>query len=187
MLASRPIAWAWKRKNCPHAWRADKPCCWRICASIRKKKPTTRALPARWPNSPTITSMTLSDRASRARVHRRHHQVCGRNPPPAFLCRRNSNIMGRRCMIPTPVRRHPWRRQGVRQDWRHQKLMIGKVDALLIGGGMAYTFQKAQGRDVGKSLVEDDKLDLASELLRRSQRTRCAPAAADRRRRRDED
>ena len=43
--------------------------------------------------------------------------------------------------------------------------LISKVDALLIGGAMTYTFQKAQGRDVGKSLVEDDKLDLAKELL----------------------
>jgi phosphoglycerate kinase len=43
--------------------------------------------------------------------------------------------------------------------------LLDKVDALLIGGAMTYTFQKAQGRDVGKSLVEDDKLDLARELL----------------------
>lgn len=43
--------------------------------------------------------------------------------------------------------------------------LIGKVDVLLIGGAMAYTFQKAQGRDVGKSLVEEDKIELASELL----------------------
>jgi phosphoglycerate kinase len=39
------------------------------------------------------------------------------------------------------------------------------VDELLIGGAMAYTFLKAQGKSVGKSLVEDDKLDLAKELL----------------------
>lgn len=45
------------------------------------------------------------------------------------------------------------------------KNLIGKVDALLIGGAMAYTFQKAQGREVGKSLVEADKLDLARKLL----------------------
>jgi phosphoglycerate kinase len=42
------------------------------------------------------------------------------------------------------------------------------VDELLIGGAMAYTFLKAQGKPVGKSLVEDDKLDLARELLARS-------------------
>ncbi|HTW65477.1 MAG TPA: phosphoglycerate kinase [Bryobacteraceae bacterium] len=42
------------------------------------------------------------------------------------------------------------------------------VDELLIGGAMAYTFLKAQGKSVGKSLVEDDKLDLAKELLARS-------------------
>jgi phosphoglycerate kinase len=44
--------------------------------------------------------------------------------------------------------------------------LLGKVDALLIGGAMAYTFFKAQGRNVGKSLVEDDKLELAKELLK---------------------
>jgi len=39
------------------------------------------------------------------------------------------------------------------------------ADAMLIGGGMAYTFLKAQGLRVGKSLVEDDKLDLAGKIL----------------------
>src|SRR5580658_6076157 len=39
------------------------------------------------------------------------------------------------------------------------------ADAMLIGGGMAYTFLKAQGLPVGASLVEDDKLDLARNLL----------------------
>lgn len=43
--------------------------------------------------------------------------------------------------------------------------LLGKVNALLIGGAMAYTFFKAQGRNVGKSLVENDKLDLAKDLL----------------------
>jgi phosphoglycerate kinase len=39
------------------------------------------------------------------------------------------------------------------------------ADAMLIGGGMAYTFLKAQGLGIGKSLVEDDKLDLARKIL----------------------
>ncbi len=43
--------------------------------------------------------------------------------------------------------------------------LLGKADALLIGGAMAYTFFKAQGKGVGRSLVEDDKLDLARTLL----------------------
>src|SRR6266852_5269784 len=43
--------------------------------------------------------------------------------------------------------------------------LLGKVDVLMIGGGMAYTFLNAQGEPVGKSLVEEDKLDLARQLL----------------------
>jgi len=42
------------------------------------------------------------------------------------------------------------------------------VDRLLVGGAMAYTFLKAQGEPVGKSLVEDDKVDLAKDLLARA-------------------
>lgn len=43
--------------------------------------------------------------------------------------------------------------------------LLGKVDTLLIGGAMAYTFALAQGKPVGKSLVEVDKVDLAKSLL----------------------
>lgn len=43
--------------------------------------------------------------------------------------------------------------------------LLGKVDTLLIGGAMAYTFLKAQGLETGKSLVEADKIDLAKQLL----------------------
>src|SRR6476661_6162430 len=42
--------------------------------------------------------------------------------------------------------------------------LLQKVDALIIGGGMAYTFLKAAGQQVGKSLVEEDKLELARQL-----------------------
>ena len=43
--------------------------------------------------------------------------------------------------------------------------LMTKVNALIIGGGMAYTFLKAQGQEIGKSLLEADKVDLAKELL----------------------
>lgn len=46
--------------------------------------------------------------------------------------------------------------------------LLGKVDRLLIGGGMANTFFKAQGLEVGDSLVENDKLDMARMLLDKS-------------------
>jgi len=47
--------------------------------------------------------------------------------------------------------------------------LLEKVDTLLIGGGMAYTFLKAQGHSIGKSICEEDKLDLAKELLKKAQ------------------
>lgn len=46
--------------------------------------------------------------------------------------------------------------------------LLGKVDALIIGGGMANTFIKAQGFDVGKSLLEQDKVELARDLIERT-------------------
>ena len=46
--------------------------------------------------------------------------------------------------------------------------LITKVDTILIGGGMAYTFLKAQGKEIGKSLLEEDKVDLSLELLERA-------------------
>ena len=47
--------------------------------------------------------------------------------------------------------------------------LLGKADHILIGGAMAYTFFKAQGYDVGKSLVEEDKKALALEILKKAQ------------------
>lgn len=46
--------------------------------------------------------------------------------------------------------------------------LLNKVNNLIIGGGMAYTFFKALGGNVGKSLVEEDKLDLAKELIQKA-------------------
>jgi len=47
--------------------------------------------------------------------------------------------------------------------------LIPKADTIIIGGGMAYTFLKAQGKNIGKSICEDSKLDLAKSLLEKAQ------------------
>ena len=47
--------------------------------------------------------------------------------------------------------------------------LLEKVDTLIVGGAMAYTFLKAQGHSVGASLCEDDKLDLAKEILEKAE------------------
>ena len=46
--------------------------------------------------------------------------------------------------------------------------LLDKVDTLIIGGGMAYTFMKAQGLEVGTSLLEADKLDYANEMIQKA-------------------
>lgn len=47
--------------------------------------------------------------------------------------------------------------------------LIDKVDHLIIGGGLAYTFVKAQGHEIGKSLLEEDKIDLAKEYMKKAE------------------
>jgi phosphoglycerate kinase len=49
--------------------------------------------------------------------------------------------------------------------------LLGKADKLLIGGGMVFTFLKAQGHEVGKSLLEDDQLDTCRSYLERAEQT----------------
>lgn len=46
--------------------------------------------------------------------------------------------------------------------------LLDKVDSLLIGGGMAYTFYKAQGQNIGDSILEADKVELAAEILKKA-------------------
>ncbi|MFD1362510.1 phosphoglycerate kinase [Lentibacillus salinarum] len=47
--------------------------------------------------------------------------------------------------------------------------LLDKVDNLIIGGGLAYTFVKAQGHEIGKSLLEEDKMDLANEFMQKAE------------------
>ncbi len=47
--------------------------------------------------------------------------------------------------------------------------LLHKVDTLIIGGGMAYTFLKAKGYEVGRSLLDEEKVDLTAELMKRAE------------------
>ncbi|MCA1040387.1 phosphoglycerate kinase [Bacillus infantis] len=47
--------------------------------------------------------------------------------------------------------------------------LLDKVDNLIIGGGLAYTFVKAQGHEIGKSLLEEDKIDLANSFIKKAE------------------
>ncbi|MDO5717852.1 MAG: phosphoglycerate kinase [Tissierellia bacterium] len=47
--------------------------------------------------------------------------------------------------------------------------LLDKVDCILIGGGMAYTFLKAEGKEIGRSLLEEDKIDLAKDLMKKAE------------------
>ena len=51
--------------------------------------------------------------------------------------------------------------------------ILDKVDHLIIGGGMAFTFVKAQGGNIGDSICEDDKMDLALGYFKSSQGKKC--------------
>lgn len=56
------------------------------------------------------------------------------------------------------------------------KNMLGKADKILIGGGMIFTFYKAMGYEIGKSLLEEDKVDLAKELIKEAGEKLVLPA-----------
>lgn len=56
--------------------------------------------------------------------------------------------------------------------------ILDKVDNLIIGGGMTYTFVKAKGGKIGSSICEDDKQDLAMKFLKRPlKRSKCIPSS----------
>ena len=91
-------------------------------------------------------------------AHLLHPAVAG------FLIGKELSIMGKALENPDRPFVASWAAQRSRQDRRHHNL-LDKVDTLIIGGGMSYTFQKALGGHIGKSLLEEDKVELAKELM----------------------
>ena len=49
------------------------------------------------------------------------------------------------------------------------KNLFGKVDALIVGGGMIFTFYKAQGRGIGTSLLEEDRVSMAADIMKEAE------------------
>ena len=88
--------------------------------------------------------------------------VCG------YLIQKEINVMGK--TLNNPVRPFVAILGGKKVSDKINVItnLIDKVDELLIGGGMAYTFFKAKGYEIGKSICEDDKVELAKELMEKA-------------------
>jgi len=106
-------------------------------------------------------------------AHRAHASTVGvaRHLPAVagFLMARELEVMGR--LLHEPERPFACLMGGAKVSDKIGLLqsMLTRVDMVLIGGGMAATFLKAQGYEVGRSLVEEDRLSLAGELLRKAE------------------
>ncbi len=149
-------------------------CCSRTCAFTRRRKPTTTPSPARSPGWRTSTSTMRSPRP------------IAPTPPPR-ASRATSSPRRRACSW-----RASWMRSGASSSGpsarsgpcsaaprcptssRLVEHLLDRVDGLAIGGGMAFTFLKAMGHGVGRSLLEPDRLDAARAILERA-RTRGIP------------
>ncbi len=101
--------------------------------------------------------------ASTAGVTKYLPAICG------YLIQKEINVMGK--ALTNPVRPFVAILGGKKVSDKINVItnLIDKVDTLLIGGGMAYTFYKAKGYEIGNSICEEDKIDLAKELLEKAE------------------
>ncbi|WP_242341017.1 MULTISPECIES: phosphoglycerate kinase [Anaeromyxobacter] len=107
-------------------------------------------------------------------AHRAHASTAGmaafvKEKAAGFLIQKEVEYLGK--ALGTPARPFVALIGGAKVSDKIKVLenLIAKADAVCIGGAMAYTFLKAQGVPVGKSLVEEDKLELARQILDRAQ------------------
>jgi phosphoglycerate kinase len=110
-------------------------------------------------------------------AHRAHASTVGmvhfvRDRAAGFLLRRECEYLGQ--VLSAPQRPLVAILGGAKVSDKIKVIrsLLERVDALLIGGAMAYTFLRAQGRETGKSLVEEEHVGLASELLRSAEARR---------------
>ena len=97
-----------------------------------------------------------------AKFFDREHKAAG------FLMGKEVNFFGK--VLENPVRPFVAVVGGSKVSGKLQALtnLVSKVDKVIIGGGMAFTFLKAQGYEIGKSLVEDDLLDEANKIMEKA-------------------
>ncbi|MGD8898246.1 MAG: phosphoglycerate kinase [Acidobacteriota bacterium] len=101
-------------------------------------------------------------------AHRAHSSVVGVDLPQraaGYLMKKELDYLGD--AVETPTRPFVAIIGGAKVSGKIDVIesLLPKVDTLIIGGGMAYTFYKARGREIGGSLVEDDRLEMAKALL----------------------
>ena len=122
-------------------------------------------LPKRWPRWQTFMLTTRSVQL----IARTLRQLASRHifpQSPGFLMEKELTFLGQ--ALASPSRPFVALLGGAKVSDKIEVIhnLLAKVDWLLIGGGMANTFLKAQGKAVEESLVENDKLDVAENLLR---------------------
>ncbi len=137
----------------------------RTSASTRKRRRTTPASPPSWPRAIDIF---VNDAFGSS--HRAHASVVGiadHVPVKAagFLMKKEVDYLKK--AIHTPVKPYVAILGGAKVEDKIPVIesLLDKADHILIGGAMAYTFLKAQGLGVGKSLVEDDRAEIALVIL----------------------
>ena len=167
--------------------RAAASCCSRTCGSTRRKKRTT---PAFAKALASLADRYVNDAFGAA--HRAHASVEGdhachlQRPAAGLLMEQELQYLGH--ALESPERPFVAILGGAKVSDKIEVIqnMLGKVDRLIIGGAMAYTFFKSRGVPIGKSLVEDDKLDEARAIEADAKARGVHARAAGRSRRRRE-
>ena len=107
-------------------------------------------------------------------AHRAHCSTAGvtdhiKDTAVGYLMQKEINYLGN--AVETPVRPFVAILGGAKVADKLNVIsnLLEKCDTLIIGGGMAYTFLKAQGKEVGKSLVDDTKIDYCKEMIKKAE------------------
>ncbi len=107
-------------------------------------------------------------------AHRAHCSTAGvtdhiKDTAVGYLMQKEINYLGN--AVETPVRPFVAILGGAKVADKLNVIsnLLEKCDTLIIGGGMAYTFLKAQGKEVGKSLVDDTKLDYCKDMMKKAE------------------